>query len=316
MTDLLIHLGTLSLGGGVAVSLLVLAGRVSRNHYSARWRCQAWGILCLLMIFPIPVFCLPTPIQTPSALIHLEIPSDYTVPEYPAPVSGAEQPVLPAGSEQTSGDIDGPADILPALSTAAQSAPQAPQTPVEPVGPAFSVPALLLGLWLAGIAALLAHHWISHLRFCRWVGRWAAPVTDPDMIKTFRRTAARLGLRHPPALLSCPQLPSPMLSGLFRPALLLPQKMPQGDALELTLEHELTHYRRHDVWRKTLALLANAFHWFNPLMWWMVRRVEYDLELACDDAVLQSRGQAGRAVYGRAVLDALEGVAARSPKGM
>lgn len=84
--------------------------------------------------------------------------------------------------------------------------------------------------------------------------------------------------------------------------------------MELTLDHELTHYRRRDVWRKALALLANAVHWFNPLMWWMVRRVEYDLELACDDAVLQDRGQAGRAVYGRTVLDTLEALTTRSSK--
>lgn len=179
------------------------------------------------------------------------------------------------------------------------------------VRPAFSVPVLLLGLWLTGAAVLLAYHGIAHLRLCRWIRRWAVPVTDPDTLGAFRSAGARLGLRRSPGLLRCPRLATPMLCGLLRPLLLLPEQPPAGEALELTLEHELTHFRHRDVWRKALALLANAIHWFNPLMWWMVRRMAYDLELACDDAVLQAHGQAGRVLYGRTVLEALEALSPR-----
>lgn len=302
MTDFLIRLGTLSLGGGVAVLLLLFAGRVSRKRYSARWRCQAWGILCLLMVLPIPLFCFPAPIQAPSVLIHLDIPSDAAVPDHPFWASGEQASVLPADSERASGDAAQSTDALP---------DQAPQTPAEPIRPAVSVPTLLLGLWLTGLAVLLAYHGISHFRLCLWVRRWAVPVTDPETLQTFHSTGDRLGLRRRPALLRCPRLASPMLCGLTRPLLLLPEQPPAGEALQLTLEHELTHFRHRDVWRKALALLANGVHWFNPLMWWMVRRMAYDLELACDDAVLQTHGQAGRAVYGRTVLEALEALSTR-----
>ena len=302
MTDFLIRLGTLSLGGGVAVLLLLFAGRVSRKRYTARWRCRAWGILCLLMVLPIPLFCFPAPIQVPSALIHVDIPSDSTVLERPSWEYGEKMPVLPADSGQTRDDATHSTDTLP---------DQASQTPAAPIRPAVSVPTLLLGLWLTGMAALLAYHGISHLRFCCWVRRWAVPVRDPDTLQRFRSIGDRLGLRRRPALLCCPQLASPMLCGLTRPLLLLPEQPPAGEALQLTLEHELTHFLHWDVWRKALALLANAIHWFNPLMWWMVRRMAYDLELACDDAVLQTHGQAGRAVYGRTVLEALEALSTR-----
>ena len=315
MTDFLLHLGTLSLGGGAAVLLLVLAGQMSRKRYAARWRCQAWGILCILMILPVPLFCLPAPIQAPSALIRLQIPSDAALPHRTAPESEERPPLLPAGGETAGGGSVRPTGTPSAQAAAHPSAPQASQAPAGPVRPTFSVPAPLLVLWPAGAAVLLARHWTAHLRFCRWLRRWAVPVTDPETTRAFRRTGDRLGLRRRPGLLSCPGLASPMLCGLFRPLLLLPQEFPQGQALELTLEHELTHYRRRDVWWKALALLANAVHWFNPLMWWMVRRLEYDLELACDDAVLQNCGQAGRLVYGRTVLDTLEALAARSSKG-
>lgn len=303
MTDFLIRLGTLSLGGGAAVLLLLLAGRVSRKRYSARWRCQAWGMLCLLMVLPIPAFCIPAPIQTPSALIRLDIPSDGTVRDRLLWAYGENAPDLPADSGPANGDAAPLADTLNA---------QALRPPADPIRPAVSVPALLLGLWLTGMVLLLTCYGIAHLRLCRWVRRWAAPVTDPDTLQVFRSAGDRLGLRRRPGLLCCPRLGSPMLCGLTRPLLLLPEQPPTGEALELTLEHELTHFRHRDVWRKALALLASTVHWFNPLMWWMVRRMAYDLELACDDAVLQTHGQAGRAMYGRTVLEALEALGTRS----
>ena len=318
MTDFLIRLGTLSLGGGVAVLLLIGAGRMSRNRYAARWRCRAWNILCLLMILPIPVFSLPTPIKTPSTLIQLQLPAEHTVSDRPTLENGERQPHPHGNGGYEAGNPTSPTGTASSQNHQYQSTPQASQAPQTPTAPAvrsFSIPALLLALWVAGMAALLIRHLAAHLIFCRWIKRWAEPVTEREIIQAFRQAGDRLGLRRLPGILSCPGLASPMLCGLFRPVLLIPQRETHGEALELTLEHELTHYRRRDVWWKALALLANAAHWFNPLMWWMVRRVEYDLELACDDAVLQTRGQAGRAVYGRTVLEALEALSTQSFKG-
>ncbi|KQM11238.1 hypothetical protein AOA80_09590, partial [Methanomassiliicoccales archaeon RumEn M1] len=91
-----------------------------------------------------------------------------------------------------------------------------------------------------------------------------------------------------PRLLVCQGLKAPMLAGLLRPAILLPPGALSGEELGFSLLHELTHYRRRDVWLKTLVLWVNALHWFNPLMWYMVRLVERDIELACDEDALRA----------------------------
>lgn len=97
-----------------------------------------------------------------------------------------------------------------------------------------------------------------------------------------------------------------MLAGLFRTVLLLPEDTPQGDELRFSLLHELTHYKRRDIWLKSLALLANVIHWFNPCMWYMVRLVERDTELACDEAALHRLPAEDHAAYGRTILNAVE----------
>lgn len=162
---------------------------------------------------------------------------------------------------------------------------------------------------------------IAHLRFLRHLRRWAKPVHDPETVQLFQWTADRLELERSrrPALLVCPELPAPMLAGVFRPVLLLPAVLEEREDLRFALLHELTHFRRRDILLKALALAANALHWFNPLMWYMVRLVDRDLELACDEDILKCLDAKDYAAYGRAILAASERplrsqVAARRPE--
>ena len=77
-------------------------------------------------------------------------------------------------------------------------------------------------------------------------------------------------------------------------------------ALRYSILHELTHFKRRDLWLKTLALLVNAVHWFNPFMWYMTRLVERDTELACDEAALKLLPPEEHKAYGTTILDAVE----------
>ena len=60
-----------------------------------------------------------------------------------------------------------------------------------------------------------------------------------------------------------------------------------------------------------MALWVNALHWFNPFMWYMVRLVERDTELACDEAALKALPAGERAAYGRTILSAAERLGGR-----
>lgn len=58
MSDFLIHLAALSLGGGVVALILMLTARFTHARYAARWRCWVWLVLCLRLA--VPSRCSPT----------------------------------------------------------------------------------------------------------------------------------------------------------------------------------------------------------------------------------------------------------------
>lgn len=64
---------------------------------------------------------------------------------------------------------------------------------------------------------------------------------------------------------------SPMLLGIIKPQIILPQREYTKEGMEYILSHEMTHYKRKDLWVKLLIITARTIHWFNPFVCLMER---------------------------------------------
>jgi beta-lactamase regulating signal transducer with metallopeptidase domain len=98
---------------------------------------------------------------------------------------------------------------------------------------------------------------------------------------------------------------SPALFGAWRPRLVLPLDFEaRFDAAEQAamLAHEAQHQRRHDNRWSLLACGLVALQWFNPLLWWALKRFHADQELACDAATLNAATPLDIHAYLRALL--------------
>ena len=180
---------------------------------------------------------------------------------------------------------------------AAVEAPQAAQT-------AFSWQKLAVLLWLAGTAVLLLLFLTDYLAFARAVLRQSAPPESAALERLYRRAAADLGLRGDalPQLRVSPAVGGPMLLGLLHPVILLPEGLPQDDALRYALAHELCHWRAGDVAYKWTALLVAVLQWYNPAAWLLRHVVDQSCECACDTAVTRSFSAREKLAYGAALL--------------
>lgn len=78
------------------------------------------------------------------------------------------------------------------------------------------------------------------------------------------------------------------------------------EEIKVILKHELTHYKRHDLWYKLLLICANGIHWFNPIIYFMVRQANRDLEYSCDDAVVGNEDMEYRKAYSKTILKSMK----------
>ena len=148
-------------------------------------------------------------------------------------------------------------------------------------------------LWTAGLAALVLAAGVDRLRLRRLLdGTEPAP---PGLRQRLSEVARRLGIqRELPELRVTRDLESPALAGTWRPTILVPAWLADGDPerLDWALGHELMHWKAKDHLSAALRQLFQTVFFFHPVAWWVGRRWEEAAELACDRALVRNEDEA------------------------
>lgn len=64
----------------------------------------------------------------------------------------------------------------------------------------------------------------------------------------------------------------------------------------------MVHFKRKDLWYKSLVLIAAAIHWFNPLIYLIVKAIDIQCELSCDAEVVRNMGADIRLSYSETII--------------
>ena len=94
---------------------------------------------------------------------------------------------------------------------------------------------------------------------------------------------------------------TPFVIGVIAPKIYLPSDTPIAER-RFIIAHERHHLHRGDPQWKLLGYLALCVHWFNPLVWLAFFLGGKDMEMSCDEAVLNRLGEDIRADYSQALL--------------
>ena len=99
----------------------------------------------------------------------------------------------------------------------------------------------------------------------------------------------------------CDRIDTAFILGFIKPRIYIPMGMNRQTRKHI-LEHERTHLDKGDHWIKMIGFLALALHWFNPLVWVAYIMLCKDIEMACDERVVQFMELEERKSYSAALL--------------
>lgn len=284
--NFLIVLLTASLSLSLIMLVLLFVLPLTRQSLNARTRYIIWIVLLLGLIIPF------RPILFGGGLIKLDS-SEIFYREY-----GVTQTVpdeadgLKTGSEREA--------AKPLLSTEAGADKSL-------LGFNLDLTTALICIWAIGVIVSLAKYTIQYRRFNQIIKRWGKKVEDPYTLESFMWIKAKMGLEDKNiGLLSVKTISTPMLTGLFRPVILLPEKPIEDDEMELILEHELTHYKHKDILVNLIGVVAISLHWFNPIVYMCMPVIYGDGESYCDETVLKNKNLDYRRFYGEVIISMIE----------
>lgn len=290
METFLLNLLKTSLLGSLAILAMLVLKPLWRERYRAKTRCWLWLALAAFLLLPVDFSVKNAPVQAAP-------PKDYTL------FVGTDKTTIQS-TDNLFGDMAEKSGQSPAA--VRDTIIQRPVTnPEQKTTRYIPVTTILFYGYLAGAAAFLLYQGVSYALFRRTVRRWKRDVSRADYAAMLSDTARDLGVSAP-EMIVCEAISTPAVTGLLRPRLLLPHEHYDVQELRYILRHELCHLKRRDMLLKLVLLAANAMHWFNPVVYLMLRQADEDIELACDSAATDGLELPERAAYSRTLLAAVQ----------
>lgn len=292
MNDILKTIFSLSVSGSILAFILFLGKPFLKSKISKAFSYYIWLLVLLRLIVP-----LAAPVNFMGTLFHFERPN-----------------VSDVIHAQTNSQLENKnvnANNQAAFSNA-QTVSQKPQAgntgtikvPVDTQRP-FSlwefVKRNLVWIWVAGAIVSLGWFIMAYVFFSMRIRRSCVEPHSDDLA-VFGQVC-----RNNRIHMACSSFATtPMLFGVLRPVIVLPQfaYVKNGMDKELLdiLHHELTHYRRKDVLYKWLVVLVTSLHWFNPFMILIRREISRISELSCDEMVISEMSADEKQFYGNMLL--------------
>lgn len=145
----------------------------------------------------------------------------------------------------------------------------------------ISAVSIISRIWVIGMTSMIAYLLISYLKLKRKVDEAALLCSN---------------------IWLCDAVDSPFILGILKPKIYLPSDISPNDMLH-AVAHERAHLQRKDHWWKPLGFLLLSVFWFNPIIWIAYVLMCKDIELACDQKVIERLDLADKKNYSLALLE-------------
>ena len=266
------------------IGILLIAKRIFKNNLSSRMQYNLWFLLLGLLTVPfIPFRFIGFP-QILSWLSCLRSPS----------ASGTGTAMRETVGINPTGNADWMNDFTLSVNS---------ETP--------SITGyILFGIWIVGILTMIILVIKSSLRL-RTLEKSALPLQHPEVRRLYHRCLEEMGIHRNIPVYSTAFLKSPIIVGLLKPCIYLPIHLISDyneSDMRYMLLHELQHYKHKDAVASYLMNLAGVIYWFNPLVWYALKEMRNDREVACDTSVLKMLEEDAYEDYGNTLINFAEKV--------
>ena len=151
-------------------------------------------------------------------------------------------------------------------------------------------------VWFVIMIALFFSKLIGYMIFLIKLRKYSDIISCPELMRfTNKKIVARTSDR----------ISSPLMIGLFKPTLLLPETEMTPEQLDNVLAHEMTHFRRKDILYKWFISIVKCIHWFNPAIYYINKQVNIECEISCDLAVVKEMSEEQEICYINTILTLL-----------
>lgn len=268
----------------IIIGFLIIAKRAFRNYLTSRMQFHLWYLLLGILVVPFVPF---RPASFTQALTLLGAWKNAAPSNRGTIMEGVLNP-NPSGVARQMNDF--------ALSVSRK-------TP-------SMIGLILCSIWLTGILAMILFV-IKSVSRLNAIKKSALPLQNKTVRILYHNCLRELKIKRKIPIYSTAFLKSPVIVGLFNPRIYLPiHLISDFNAADMRymLLHELQHYRHKDALAGLLMNFFGVLYWCNPCVWFALKEMRNDREIACDTSVLNLLDESDYEDYGNTLINFAEKV--------
>lgn len=270
----------------IVIIFIMIVSPIRKKKYSNKWRYYVWLILTIRLLLPIDISFPMSAIQLPR-LVNPNVNTSITDTE------------LDTRNEEDSVDATKKEEII-------QDSKYDVSSKWKSLISYTKIKNFVMNLWIAITILLFIYQIVGYYVIRRRLRRWSIKVSNANMLYILEQVKDKLEIKSTIPVSICKKVSSPMITGFIHPQLLLPHDGYKAEDLSIIFTHELIHYKRKDIWYKTLLILARTMHWFNPFVYIMNKLSNRDLEFICDEVVIKDMDKKEREHYSNILLQIVQ----------
>lgn len=169
---------------------------------------------------------------------------------------------------------------------------------------------ILFILWCIGTFIMILLITKSMLRFHNMKNS-ALPLQNPAVRTLYYECLDEMHIKKPIPIYSTAFLKSPIIAGLLKPCIYMPIHLISdynANDIKYMLMHELGHYKHKDALANYFMNIIGVLYWFHPLVWYSLKEMKNDREVACDTSVLKLLDEEDYEDYGNTLINFAEKV--------
>jgi beta-lactamase regulating signal transducer with metallopeptidase domain len=289
MTEFVKGLLIAAASGSVIAGILFLIKPLMERTASSRSRYFAWYLVFIRFLIPFTLGISLFGTLIPAETMNIEGSTQLPV------TSAASSQAASAAVSHTVAPATGSASVMIA---GIEKTTDYGNLLIQSIWP------VLFAVWIIGMILLLSVHIIGYLQFDRQIKATRKCVCDRSILETLESCRVKTGVKGNISLYCSYCTDTPILVGIMRPCIIIPDAVLTGEELRNAFLHELVHCRRHDNVLKWLTVISLCVQWFNPVAYLAFREINRQCELSCDDAATAGFSREEKVGYGRTLLAA------------
>lgn len=296
---------SMSLSGGVLISILLLGGRLLKGRLGRQWQYYIWLIIVMRLLLPFG--------PEASLMRRVYQAADHTIEQMTQKERHTERSFVEKNlySSAEKGEDSGAENRGELLDDSRQTTREADNADFVLKSSSYLAERMTLAknylwvMWLTVAFGMLIRKITVYQSYIKYVTAGAKQICEIPLLDRLAVITEQAGISRPVELCVNPSVSTPMLVGYLHPCIVMPDAGAAERDFHYIVMHELTHYKRHDILYKWLVQVIVCLHWFNPLVHVMSREIDRACEFSCDEVVIAKMGYDHAKNYGETLLNAM-----------